>query len=70
MPLSPSDPTSSGSSGSTTVEDGTAPRWHLVGPGLTLPPVPMLFLGEPVHLILAYGVLGAFFMPFLSVTLL
>lgn len=30
----------------------------------------MLFLGEPVYLILAYGVLGAFFMPFLSVTLL
>lgn len=30
----------------------------------------MLFVGEPVWLILAYGVLGAFFMPFLSVTLL
>ena len=30
----------------------------------------MLFLGEPVWLILAYGVLGAFFMPFLAVTLL
>jgi hypothetical protein len=30
----------------------------------------MMFLGEPVWLILAYGVLGAFFMPFLSVTLL
>ena len=26
--------------------------------------------GEPVYLILAYGVLGAFFMPFLAVTLL
>jgi len=30
----------------------------------------MLFLGKPVWLILAYGVLGAFFMPFLAVTLL
>ena len=30
----------------------------------------MMFLGKPVYLILAYGVLGAFFMPFLSVTLL
>ena len=30
----------------------------------------MIFLGKPVCLILAYGVLGAFFMPFLAVTLL
>ena len=37
---------------------------------LTFPPMIMLFLGEPVWLILAYGVLGAFFMPFLAVTLL
>ena len=37
---------------------------------LTFPPMTMLFLGQPVWLILAYGVLGAFFMPFLSVTLL
>jgi Mn2+/Fe2+ NRAMP family transporter len=37
---------------------------------LTLPPIVLIFLGEPVYLILAYGVLGAFFMPFLSVTLL
>ncbi|MGA8977694.1 MAG: Nramp family divalent metal transporter [Pedococcus sp.] len=37
---------------------------------LTFPPMAMLFLGKPVYLILAYGVLGAFFMPFLSVTLL
>ena len=37
---------------------------------LTFPPMAMLFLGEPVWLILAYGVLGAFFMPFLAVTLL
>jgi len=37
---------------------------------LTLPPIVLIFLGKPVYLILAYGVLGAFFMPFLSVTLL
>lgn len=37
---------------------------------LTFPPMAMLFLGKPVWLILAYGVLGAFFMPFLAVTLL
>jgi Mn2+/Fe2+ NRAMP family transporter len=37
---------------------------------LTFPPMIMLFLGRPVWLILAYGVLGAFFMPFMSVTLL
>jgi Mn2+/Fe2+ NRAMP family transporter len=37
---------------------------------LTFPPMAMLFLGKPVWLILAYGVLGAFFMPFLAITLL
>ena len=37
---------------------------------LTIPPIAMLFLGKPVYLILAYGVLGALFMPFLAITLL
>lgn len=37
---------------------------------LTFPPMVMMFLGKPVWLILAYGVLGSFFMPFLAVTLL
>ena len=37
---------------------------------LTFPPMVMMFLGRPVLLILAYGVLGAFFMPFLALTLL
>ena len=37
---------------------------------LTFPPVVLLLLGRPVYLILAYGVLGALFMPFLAVTLL
>ena len=37
---------------------------------LSLPPIAIIFWGQPVWLILAYGVLGAFFMPFLAVTLL
>ncbi|MDT0305693.1 Nramp family divalent metal transporter [Streptomyces sp. DSM 44917] len=37
---------------------------------LTFPPMGLLFLDEPVGLILAYGVLGALFMPFLALTLL
>ncbi|GMA20541.1 hypothetical protein GCM10025862_25620 [Arsenicicoccus piscis] len=37
---------------------------------LTFPPMVMMFLGRPIYLILAYGVLGACFMPFLAVTLL
>ncbi len=37
---------------------------------LTVPPMALLFLDQPVGLIIAYGVLGALFMPFLSATLL
>ena len=37
---------------------------------LTFPPMLLLLLDEPVGLILAYGTLGALFMPFLAVTLL
>jgi len=37
---------------------------------LTFPPIALLFLNEPVGLIVAYGVLGALFMPFLSLTLM
>jgi Mn2+/Fe2+ NRAMP family transporter len=37
---------------------------------LTLPPIVLILVGEPIWLILAYGVLGAFFMPFLAITLL
>lgn len=37
---------------------------------LTIPPIVLLFAGQPVYLILAYGVLGALFMPFLAITLL
>lgn len=37
---------------------------------LTFPPMVLLLLGKPIALILAYGVLGSFFMPFLAITLL
>ena len=37
---------------------------------LTVPPMPMMLLGQPIYLVLAYGVLGSLFMPFMSVTLL
>ncbi len=37
---------------------------------LTFPSMALLFLDEPVAVILAYGVLGSIFMPFLALTLL
>ncbi|WP_447039586.1 Nramp family divalent metal transporter [Streptomyces sp. DSM 118878] len=37
---------------------------------LTFPPIGLLFLDQPFGLVVAYGVLGAFFMPFLALTLL
>jgi len=37
---------------------------------LTFPPMVLLLLEQPIGLILAYGVLGSLFMPFLAVTLL
>lgn len=37
---------------------------------LTFPPMMLLFLGRPFGLIVAYGVLGALFMPFLALTLM
>ncbi|MFE7567678.1 Nramp family divalent metal transporter [Streptomyces sp. NPDC057539] len=36
---------------------------------LTFPPISLLFLDEPFGLVVVYGVLGAFFMPFLALTL-
>ena len=43
-------------------------KWYVIW--LTFPPMALLWLGQPVGLVLAYGVLGALFMPFLAVTLL
>ncbi|AWK11165.1 Nramp family divalent metal transporter [Streptomyces spongiicola] len=36
---------------------------------LTFPPISLLFLDQPFGLVIAYGVIGAFFMPFLALTL-
>lgn len=36
---------------------------------LTFPPIGLLFLDQPFGLVVVYGVLGAFFMPFLALTL-
>lgn len=43
-------------------------KWYILW--LTFPPMLLMFLGKPVGLILAYGVLGSLFMPFLAITLL
>ncbi|GAK72397.1 divalent metal cation transporter [Agrobacterium rubi] len=37
---------------------------------LTIPPMALLFLGRPFLLVIIYGALGAFFMPFLALTLI
>ncbi|TNM31833.1 Nramp family divalent metal transporter [Streptomyces sedi] len=37
---------------------------------LTFPPMALLFLDQPIGLVITYGVLGSFFMPFLALTLL
>ncbi len=37
---------------------------------LTFPPMTLLWLEQPFGLVVAYGVLGAFFMPFLALTLM
>jgi Mn2+/Fe2+ NRAMP family transporter len=47
---------------------GTYYRAYIVW--LTIPPIALLFLDRPIALIVAYGVLGALFMPFLALTLL
>ncbi|WP_165069044.1 Nramp family divalent metal transporter [Marisediminicola senii] len=47
---------------------GTYYRFYILW--LTVPSTALLFLDQPVGLIVAYGVLGALFMPFLSFTLL
>ncbi|MFI2370883.1 Nramp family divalent metal transporter [Streptomyces sp. NPDC018833] len=36
---------------------------------LTFPPIALLFLDQPFGLVIVYGVIGAFFMPFLALTL-
>jgi len=48
----------------------TSPAFRFYVFWLTLPPMILLLLGEPFALIIAYGAFGAFFMPFLALTLL
>lgn len=48
----------------------TIPAFNAYLLWLTFPPMSLLFLGKPFLLVIAYGALGAFFMPFLALTLL
>lgn len=43
-------------------------KWYVIW--LTFPPMALLWLNQPVGLVLAYGVMGAVFMPFMAITLL
>lgn len=49
------------------LETSTAFRFYVLW--LTFPPMILLTLGRPFALIIAYGAFGAFFMPFLALTL-
>jgi Mn2+/Fe2+ NRAMP family transporter len=48
----------------------TSPAFRLYVLWLTFPPMILLTLGQPFALIIAYGAFGAFFMPFLALTLI
>ena len=48
----------------------TSPAFRFYVLWLTFPPMILLTLGEPFALIIAYGAFGAFFMPFLALTLI
>ncbi|WP_323149503.1 Nramp family divalent metal transporter [Pseudomonas oryzihabitans] len=50
------------------LEKTTAFRFYVLW--LTFPPMLLLLLGRPFGLIIAYGAFGAFFMPFLALTLI
>lgn len=47
-----------------------SPAFRLYALWLTLPPMALLFMDRPFGLIVAYGVLGSLFMPFLAGTLI
>ncbi len=49
-------------------ENGRYFRFYLLW--LTFPPMLLLLIGKPIALVIAYGVLGALFLPFLAITLL
>ncbi|MGH3504277.1 MAG: Nramp family divalent metal transporter [Nocardioidaceae bacterium] len=50
--------------------DERSPWFRAYVAWLTFPPMALLFLGQPIALVIAYTVLGAIFMPFLAGTLL
>lgn len=50
------------------LEKSNAFRFYLFW--LTIPPMVLLWLGRPFLLVIIYGALGAFFMPFLALTLI
>ncbi|WP_246553062.1 Nramp family divalent metal transporter [Sphingopyxis soli] len=52
----------------TDLETSSAFRFYVLW--LTFPPMILLTLGQPFALIIAYGAFGAFFMPFLALTLM
>lgn len=56
------------SSSDTSIEGGPAYKAYVLW--LTFPPMALLFLDQPFQLTVAYGALGALFMPFLAGTLL
>lgn len=56
------------SEGTSGLEASPAFRFYVFW--LTVPPIALLLLGRPFALIIAYGAFGAFFMPFLALTLM
>lgn len=60
--------TSGGSSDRRDLETTKAFRFYVLW--LTFPPMVLLLLGRPFGLVIAYGAFGAFFMPFLALTLI
>lgn len=48
----------------------TTPAFRFYVLWLTFPPMVLLLLGQPFALVIAYGAFGAFFMPFLAITLI
>ena len=69
----PDSGTAAGAGAVTEVSEGRQERsWAFRGYllWLTFPPITLLWLDEPFGLVIVYGVLGAFFMPFLALTLM
>ncbi|MGW4236967.1 Nramp family divalent metal transporter [Streptomyces sp. NPDC004749] len=70
---SPAEAVASGAGATTEVASGARERslpFRAYLLWLTFPPITLLFLDEPFGLVVVYGVLGAFFMPFLALTLI